>query len=347
MRPLRTFTRPVPAALVLLLGLVALVASAPRPASAVPASYVYWSDGTAGKIQRADPDGSNVIDVVTGVPGVGDLAVDWKGQMVYWANTNGKVQRAPLASGTPEDIVTGLNVVNDLALDLANGKVYWADNTDGKVQRANLDGSAVEDVVLLLTWPTIAVDSASGKLYYSTLDEIWRANLNGSGATQVASTSEFAVMNIAFDAAGNKIYWAGYTPAFMAPSCGHGSIGRATPGGPGEGLASTNNVRSIAVDAGGGRVYWADNAAPCGPPPPVGEPKIVSANLDGSDAVDVNTSISSGDGVALGGPQPVGGVTELSDVASGGTDAPWLVAVALATVGVIAAVLLGRRSARA
>ena len=99
-----------------------------------PRGKMYWrdydEDNGTGKIQRANLDGSQVEDLVTGLKG------------------------SPLV----------------LALDEARGKMYWTDydedNGTGKIQRSNLDGSQVEDLVTGLEGSLfgLALDEARGKI---------------------------------------------------------------------------------------------------------------------------------------------------------------------------------------
>ena len=78
---------------------------------------MYWTDSGTDKISRANLDGTEVEDLVTGLSG-------------------------PLLFHGPWGI----------ALDVAAGKVYWTfwDTQNiglGKIQRANLDGTQLEDLV--------------------------------------------------------------------------------------------------------------------------------------------------------------------------------------------------------
>lgn len=46
-------------------------------------SHLYWSDATAGKIQRAKlSDGSGVTDILTGLTGPGNLVLEWIGNLI-------------------------------------------------------------------------------------------------------------------------------------------------------------------------------------------------------------------------------------------------------------------------
>ena len=78
------------------------------PVVSTPAHpFIYWTDYGTDKIQRANLDGSNIVDLVT----------------------------------------QGLESPDGIALDVAGGKMYWADYGTDKIQRANLDGSNIEDLI--------------------------------------------------------------------------------------------------------------------------------------------------------------------------------------------------------
>lgn len=116
---------------------------------------MYWINverrGKGGRIQRANLDGSNPEDIVTGLRGPHGIALDMISRKLYWTADGDKVQRANLDGNNVEDVVTGLADVSVLALDPIVGKLYWMsyapDTGIGKMQRANLDGSRIEDVI--------------------------------------------------------------------------------------------------------------------------------------------------------------------------------------------------------
>ena len=158
---------------------------------------MYWTDLGTGKIQRANPDGSNVEDLVTGLRQPTGIALDAAAGKVYWTDQpldvgQGRIQRANLDGSDPEDLVGGLRQPVGIALDAAAGKMYWADGDTGKIQRANLDGSAIEDIVTGLDSPSgIALDPPANKVYWTiwgaddNLDKIQRANTDGSEVEDV------------------------------------------------------------------------------------------------------------------------------------------------------------------
>ena len=114
-------------------------------------SQIYWT--SAGRVQRANLDGSNIEDLVTGLGWAHDLALDVAGGKMYWTD-DGEIQRANLDGSNIEDLVTGLDSPFDLALDVAEGKMYWTEfYRSGTIRRTNLDGSNIEDLVTGLNFP--------------------------------------------------------------------------------------------------------------------------------------------------------------------------------------------------
>ena len=126
---------------------------------------IYWADESSNKIQRANLDGSEVEDLVTGPRNSDfeDIALDVGRGKMYWKDNSRpyKIQRANLDGSEVEDLITGSGYAGyegGLALDVGRGKIYWT-NGRSKIQRANLDGSEVEDLITGLDDPNgIALD---------------------------------------------------------------------------------------------------------------------------------------------------------------------------------------------
>ena len=124
-------------------------------------AYVYWADESG--IRRANVDGSSPGDPMLAQRGVGDLARDAEG-------TNGAYGLA----------------VNDT-------HIYWTNSGSSTVGRASVDGTGVNQQFIRirdnpvrlavddrhLVW---AADSSVGAYGESS---IWRANLDGTGATSL------------------------------------------------------------------------------------------------------------------------------------------------------------------
>ncbi len=303
-----------------------------------PGDKLYWSDGGAGKIQRSDLDGTNVEDILTGLPGPGDLAIDPYAGKIYFTSGLG-IQRANLDGAGLEVAVPGVSAFR-IALDPIRSKVYWTVYFD-RIRRANYDGTNVEDLVTTgfdFAGPFgIAVDAPKGLLYWSDTIVIKRANLDGSGAV-VAQNTGFVGPIALF---GQALVWIEYFPATPMQLCPSAVI---EPVG-----ASADGPESITAGAEG--TYWADNAVTCvspfDPRPTVGEPRIRRASPAGT--VDLVTGLSHASGVAIAladppplpTPPPVGGVSLSTGLApisaaepSAGSVRLWFAVAALAGVSV-------------
>ena len=271
---------------------VAVTVAETTPAGA---SKLYWSDWGTDKIQRADLDGSNVEDLVSGagLNGPDGLSLDLAGGKIYWADAGtNKIQRANLDGSGVEDLVTGLGIPYGLGLDVAGGKMYWTNRQTGKIQGANLDGSGVEDLVTSgLTFPgALALDVAGGKMYWTNpgATKIQRADLSGSGVEDLVTSGLSSPLGLALDVAGGKIYWT---------DRGADKIQRADLSGSNvEDLVTSglNSPNGLALDVTGGKMYWTDE----------GTNKVQRANLNGSGVEDLLTSsdgLVDPSGIALGG----------------------------------------------
>ena len=263
--------------------------------------YMYWTDHSTNKIQRANLDGTNVQDILTGFGRPVGIAVDITGGKMYWTDRDrgdhrdpagqNSIHRANLDGTAVETLVLGDNAVKEyIALDVSGGKMYWTEYShfsNGRVRRANLDGTNVEDIVPSIAGGIgIALDLSQGKVYYGGWgDKIQRANLDGSNIEDILSTPNSN--GIALDVAGSKIYWS-------EPE--QSKIRRANLDGtnPEDLVTGLRIPTGIALDISQGKIYWVDRGE--------GD-KIQRADLDGTNIEDLVTGLTSGAGIALGIPQ--------------------------------------------
>ena len=285
-----------------------------------PHSSTGFNYDEAGKVQSANLDGSDVVDLAANL--LADpkyMALDVAGGKMYWTDSStSKIQRANLDGSAVEDLGIELGSPEGMALDVAGGKMYWVDSgadkvTDSgieevtdKIQRANLDGSAVEDLVTSgLALPLgIALDVAGGKMYWTDpgTSKVQRANLDGSAVEDLFTRLDCSrgpadpqcrPTGIALDVAGGKMYW---TDSAIS------KVQRANLDGSAvEDLVTRLDCRRVptdvqcspegmALDVAGGKMYWVDS----------GTSKVQRANLDGSAVKDLVTSgLSLPRGIAL------------------------------------------------
>jgi len=245
-------------------------------ASCAKAQKIYWADPHAGKIQRADVDGSNVEDVVVGVlRWPKGMALDVAGGKMYWVDSGtDRIRRSNLDGSEVETILAWYwhRSLKAIALDLAASKLYWTDHLG--VHRADLDGSDVEERLIPNSYhnnlPGIAIDSTRGKLYWTEDDYrpiVWRADLDGANAEDVVRLEEPGLAaGIALDVAGGKVYWVEPWSRRIRRANFDGSEVETSVSVDGE------LPERIALDAVGGKIYWTD-----------GETRAIQrANLDGS-----------------------------------------------------------------
>ncbi len=96
----------------------------------VDGNKIYWSDGLFGdpfitKIRRANLDGSEAVELVSGFYGHNGIALDIDGGKMYWTWTGldaliGRIQRANLDGTGVETLISGLSTPIGLALTVDN-----------------------------------------------------------------------------------------------------------------------------------------------------------------------------------------------------------------------------------
>ena len=246
---------------------------------------IYWT--TAGKIQRANSDGSNIETLVTtGLEYPQGIALDVAGDKMYWTDSGTRsIQRANLDGSNIETLVTTrLEDPRGIALDMAGDKMYWVDLGARSIQRANLDGSNIETLVVTGKYPRdIALDVAGGKMYWTDFGtrSIQRANLDGTNVEALTTAKD--LQDIALDVAGGKMYW----------TDGFGGIKRNNlDGAQAETLITDLNfLTDIDLDIAGNKMYWIG-----------GEGGLIQrANLDGSNIEDIaSQKLALYSGIALG-----------------------------------------------
>src|SRR6185295_14566484 len=136
----------------------------------VAGGKIYWAE--AGKIRRAELDGSQPMTVVGGANVARGLALDLVHGYVYWTEYVG-VRRCRLDGS--ELLNLSPFGSSGVALDVPAGKLYFAEG--GIIRRTDLDGSYLE--TLVTGQPTIGLmdlDLLHGKIYW-TGGGIHRANL--------------------------------------------------------------------------------------------------------------------------------------------------------------------------
>jgi len=184
---------------------------------------VYFCERNESRILKANLDGSNPEEVITGITGIHDIELDLVNRKIYWVrNTyaDDAVQRADMdgLNLNIEDMYTSTSIgygYYGVGLDRVNSKVYWTQAYNGcsdKISCINFDKTGFENVItypentLLNPWD---IDVAGNKIYWTDCglkeDIIYSANLDGSGIDTVLQEvdCQFFVIDSEID----KIYF--------------------------------------------------------------------------------------------------------------------------------------------
>ena len=300
------------------------------------ARKVYWTE--AGSIRRANLDGTNRQNVVTGLGTPASLSISSapvevlipqsQRPPIYWQTGTGGLQR--LTGATVASFPQAAQNATGLAVDAAAGKVYWIEKIDdrsGRIRSANLDGTNVRLVSALTSVPMgIAVDVSNKRLYITNgWGKVQRFDVDGRNFRSDMITGLSAPRGIAVDAAGGRIYWTEQTSETT------GRLQSANLNGGNVRLVAslTSAPMGIAVDVSNKRLYitngWgkvqrfdvdgrnfrSDMITGLSAPQGIAvdaaggriywtaRGKIQRANLDGTNVQDVVTGLSAPVGIAL------------------------------------------------
>ena len=178
---------------------------------AIGGNKIYWTEKTgesAGTINSANLDGTGIKELksIQAVP-MG-IAVDTAGSKLYWTNSRGRIQSANLDGSGIQNVLQNLSTPMDIAL--AGGNAYWT-QANGNVRFVNLKGTKNVRNISTGTDPAGSLAIAGGKVYWTEITgesagTVNSANLNGSGAKQLASIRAVP-MGIAVDGSRSKLYW--------------------------------------------------------------------------------------------------------------------------------------------
>lgn len=193
-------------------------------------SKLYISDYDAKKIFRCDPDGKNLIEFRTGLPGPDGLAIDYAGNKIYWDTDDG-IQRADLSNSDvnqKEDFVTG-QVVGDpegVSIDPVNRKLYWI-NYNGGLWSKNLDGTGEAEIIPLVEGGQTLI--AGGRLFFDSYVasgdiHLKSANLDGTGIATITTGISRVLFGLGYEPNASKIYWGDRTPGRIMRSNPDGSV---------------------------------------------------------------------------------------------------------------------------
>lgn len=155
-----------------------------------------------GKIQRADLDGNNIEELVTGDWFSEGIALDLTAGEMYWTTFDtpfipekkGTLQRANLDGTGAEILLTADEGLSGLALDTVNSKIYWTQGNQWyswSIYRANFDMTGIELIADGIETLGITLDTVHKKIYWTDygMGTVSRSNLDGSDIEELYITS--------------------------------------------------------------------------------------------------------------------------------------------------------------
>lgn len=188
---------------------------------------------------------------------------------------SGRATLLTISGGGPSN-VTGI------ALDPVGAKLYFTDELRNRVQQSNFDGSDERTVLPGVDRPFgIDVDPNAGIFYVTqqgATPRIQRASLDGSNLGAVVTTTLQSPYGLAVYAAIDKLYIVdeGLDAVLSSDLDGGNLTNLNVPG--------VVDPLDISVDTIDAAIYWSERTA--------SGPRIRRANLDGSDVVDLITSLT-------------------------------------------------------
>jgi len=283
---------------------VAAFSIAYQSTSDLQASRLYFTDpGFGDQVSRVNLDGSN-LDVVISFPTIVDpraLAIDGLNGQAYYSSGS-LLQRIDFDGTGLESLgPAGGSVPTDIALDVAGDKMYWSVDGAAGVKRSALDGTGaatlvsqsflntlvgVDPLVRADAVSGIALDIEGGRLYWANGRHLNSMPLSGVAAAgdavhqfELSGTGDFNKIKLDLDS--GHVYWTNSTGSFVQRA-GLKGAGQVTLVSRGFGRPA-----GLAVDLTGGKLYFGDSLGVGG------RGEILSANLDGSDALVIYPSGSS------------------------------------------------------
>jgi sugar lactone lactonase YvrE len=159
------------------------------------AGHLYWTDRSAGVIQRLDLEQGKVETILTGLSNPYYLALDVRGGMIYWTEFKNSIINCARWDGKDHQIVVrGLQRARDIAVDPLGRKLYWADRDAAKIQRTDLDEPGpVEDLFTsadgLMRPHGLVLDVFTRRIYWTDTDRpgVYGGSVDGRDVRALAT----------------------------------------------------------------------------------------------------------------------------------------------------------------
>ena len=231
-------------------------------------SKMYWIDDGLDKILRANLDGTEIEDVITGLDHPQGITV-YDGKM-YWTDAGSRtVHRANLDGTDIETTIAGVSLSLGGGLAAAGGRIYVASRW--KILSTHLDGSKLSEFSTTAYPGALAI--RHGAIYWTgpVSGTIQRASLDGSNEELLVTGLIYPHGGMAIY--GGKIYWTDYDLGGGRRDVDDGGkIQRSNLDGSRVETVVSRLSRPHGLAIYNGKMYWTD----------WGTKTIMRANVDGS-----------------------------------------------------------------
>ena len=176
---------------------------------------IYWSEW--GKIRRANLNGSNVEDVITGLVYTKDISLDFRNNTIFWIEEDtamvkgvelgySKIMRADADGSNIEEIIGGYHI------PFGGGGAMKECNKNGDcrvwIEPEGKDRVEIDPEQYFLPW-CLALDNQKQHIYWvdKAHRKLQRANLDGTGVKDVKNLKITSVWDMKLDLKRGQLYW--------------------------------------------------------------------------------------------------------------------------------------------
>lgn len=184
---------------------------------------IYYCDfqaANAGKILRMDVDGTNIVELLSGLAAPYGVAINLAEGKMYIAD-GANVSRANLDGSNYEKSFINISggLLRAIGFNRKTGILYFYEVDKEIMYSAKSDGTGIGKIIEGAYGYGLYVDEINQKIYYDDRRQtgIMQANLDGSGKIKISPTvtGNRGGSGITVDHSTNKVYWAETNNGFI------------------------------------------------------------------------------------------------------------------------------------
>ncbi|MGN7785006.1 PKD domain-containing protein [Niabella sp. 22666] len=176
---------------------------------------IYYCDfltANSGKVWRMDADGTNQVELLSGLASPYGIAINLAEGKMYIAD-GPNVSRANLDGSNYQKTfitVTG-GAMRAIGFNRKTNMIYYYEVNDENMHAAKSDGTGTGIVIEGAYGYGMFIDEVNNKIYYDDRNKtgLMQANLDGTGIVKLANlTGSRGSSGMTIDYSANKLYWA-------------------------------------------------------------------------------------------------------------------------------------------